>query len=344
MKLALFISMLLFTACKTENINDKSKRNGNWVWWVDNDSNKGEWIPIGKKTTVKNGRYTLFYFNGNVYLEGKLQNEKDIDTLRFHDINGKIDYYRLITPMPNCKFVIEEGNDTAYYYFIEDGMHKIYNQEGNILQAGVSKNHSKYGAWTGYFSDGKKAYTRNFIEDSMWEINYYENGRIKDSSYDFNYNGIYSSVKEWYDNGQLKASIGWKKGSITVADVQKGIGNIQDGIFLEYTKKDDQPNSILTTLATWKDGFQDGVTIRYYESNGKIRVISNWKKGVQNGIFKKYYENGQIQDSNYVENGLVQGKLIEWFQNGKVKRVTNYNNGEIIAEIRYDENGNIISN
>ena len=50
---ALFV--FLFFSCNQSGINDKSKRNENWIWWVDKTTGVGEWIPAADQTTVKDG-------------------------------------------------------------------------------------------------------------------------------------------------------------------------------------------------------------------------------------------------------------------------------------------------
>ncbi|MDI9320946.1 MAG: hypothetical protein QM530_10825 [Phycisphaerales bacterium] len=75
--------LILLIGCNAESGNDASKRNADWVWWVDEHTGKGEWIKSGDQTTVKDGKYTKFYFNGNVYSKGGLKNGVDIDTIFF---------------------------------------------------------------------------------------------------------------------------------------------------------------------------------------------------------------------------------------------------------------------
>jgi hypothetical protein len=62
-QLVIVLGLIIAVGCNTESENNKDKRNENWCWWVDEDSGKGMWIPITNESSVKNGKFTLFYFN-----------------------------------------------------------------------------------------------------------------------------------------------------------------------------------------------------------------------------------------------------------------------------------------
>ena len=87
MRYFLIISLVILYGCNS-GIEDKSKRNENWCWWVDAKTGKVQWIPISTYTTVENGQYTLFYFSGVVYEKGKLVKGQKVDTVFKYDLKG----------------------------------------------------------------------------------------------------------------------------------------------------------------------------------------------------------------------------------------------------------------
>ena len=58
-KLALLLLILIY-GCNAD-INDRDKRNENWVYWLDSKTGKSSWIPVSDQTTVKDGKYISFY-------------------------------------------------------------------------------------------------------------------------------------------------------------------------------------------------------------------------------------------------------------------------------------------
>jgi antitoxin component YwqK of YwqJK toxin-antitoxin module len=329
-KLILFlISIIIFSSCNRDDINDKNKRNQNWVWWIDAKTGKGQWIPVRDQTTVTDGQYTEFYFNGNPYEHGKLLNGNPIDTIFRYDIQGKLREYDIVNPSPtcNCNYRIDNKVDTFCEYIVNDGAFKRYTPAGILSAEGNSKNHAIYGVLNCYDEDGKKQYERNFIKDSTWRIEYYENGQKKDSCYDFKNVGFFTLCTEWFQDGQLKAEGEWRR------------DGIQEGTAKIYTENDTSSKSIIKSISNWKNGHQDGLTILYYENTGKINKMSHWKDGIQNGIFIHYYQNGQIADSCNVINGKTDGLRKTWYENGKISLISFSKNGSLISEEKFDEDG-----
>ena len=67
-------------ACNNERIDDLSKRNENWYWFVDKFTGRGSWVPVGEKMGLKKGDYTLFYSTGEINEFGKIKDSIHIDT------------------------------------------------------------------------------------------------------------------------------------------------------------------------------------------------------------------------------------------------------------------------
>lgn len=353
--LIIIFSIFIFVGCKNQSINDKSKRNANWVWWVDANTGKGAWVPFGTKTTVSDGYYTEFYANGNIYEHGKLANRKNIDTVFLYDKEGKLLEYDIINPTDTSNYISLKETDSFSRYIINDGNYHRYKNDGKtLLEEGYSKNHTNYGLWTCYDDNGSKEFIENYVKDSNWRVNFYKNGQKKDSSFDFKNNGVYASCKNWYDNGQLQEEAQWENG-------------VQNGIQKEYYEEFNKPQSVLKTVSTWENGVEngiqldyysngilkdslnlingvpDGISKTYYENSGKLEKIMTWQNGIQNGIAVRYYEGGELEDSFNVSNGNVDGLKKRWYENGKLQLVSIYENGNCVREKKYNDDGTLSS-
>ncbi len=119
----------MFLGCGDNGINDLSKRNENWVWFVDKKSGQGIWVPIGNKTTLENGNYTAFYYKGKIREKGKIVEAQHVDTIYFYDLGEKLIKYTVL------------GSDSLTHYYLNDGAYKEYSPKGEITEEGIVTNH-----------------------------------------------------------------------------------------------------------------------------------------------------------------------------------------------------------
>jgi antitoxin component YwqK of YwqJK toxin-antitoxin module len=169
-KIMIFVSFLIY-GCQNVDINDKDKRNENWIYWVDSSTGEASWITVSDQTTVKNGRFTSFFKNGKIYEKGKFKNGECIDTIYCYDINENLQKYVLVKP------------DTLPHYYIREGSYVAYFQSGKILEKGIIKNHRRGDRWTRYFENGKIEFIHDFKDGNGLTLWYYDNGQISDSAY-----------------------------------------------------------------------------------------------------------------------------------------------------------------
>ena len=262
---------LLFSCNQTKNsINDKSKRNANWEWWVDSETGKGQWITLGgDSSTLKNGRYTTFYYNGQKCEEGKLLNGKKIDTMFAYDLKGELDFFQIA------------DLDSTMYIF-KDGYRKVYYRDGKLLAESQIKNHKSYGILINYYKNGNKNFVRNYMKDSGWNIQYYENGQMKDSATEFNNSGKGRICKSFFENGQIKSIVNW--------NFKTGL---QEGNTKMFYETDNKLNSNIESSVDWKNGLWDGITLLYY-ANGIMSDSMNFIQGKHEGIAKSWDEIGKL--------------------------------------------------
>ncbi|HTD99255.1 MAG TPA: toxin-antitoxin system YwqK family antitoxin [Mucilaginibacter sp.] len=301
--LSLILIVLLFYSCK-DTFSDKDKRNENWVWWTDAKTGKSSWIPVNDGSMpVMNGKYTSFYFNGNIRHKGKLINGKDNDTVFCYDINGHPEEY-----------IIDKEDTIEYFY--HNGPIKMVDAEGTLSAEGIVENHTYRPKWVNYYKNGKPQNLRNLIRDTGWITLYYDNGKVEDSFYYEGKHGLH--IKHWYITGQLAESSEFKNGNY-------------NGVRKEYYF-----NGRLKYLDYVVNDKFEGKSTKWFE-DGKINEVSNYKNGVLNGQQEVYYENGQLHWIGSCTDGKFNGELKKYDEKGKL--IADY----ILKDgIRIEDKSNIV--
>lgn len=277
----LFILLFLF-GCNADSENDASKRNADWVWWVDEHTGKGEWIKSGDHTTVKDGKYTMFYYNGNVYSKGRLKNGVAIDTIYGYDLNGNLDCYDVI--------VSKEQRD---FYAINNGPFLKLFPDGKKAFEGFVINHKTGNYWKIFNKNGILIHETNFVDSPRFTAKYFDNGKLKlklvgdvhyiDSFHNWNINNGLRT--DYYNNGNIQREL-W------VVDAK------MSGLFKEYYENGNLENEV--NLA---NGKENGIAKEYYE-NGGISAIANYKDGVLDEKLITFDSLGKNLKEYFFKNGV----------------------------------------
>ena len=280
----LLLTLFFLAGCGSDDINDSSKRNDHWGWWVDS-TGKGKWIPLSNHPTWKNGHYVKFYFDGKIGEKGTIKNGKHIDTTFFIDRNGIVNGYKLY---------VRDSSDT---YYVRNGPIKIYSLNGKILMEGNIEDHKIGGKQTDYYPNGRVERTLDLVNDTGWAVHFYETGQIKDSQFWINDNAF--EVGSWNEEGTLIRSGGWK--------------NLHfDGESLRYYE-----NGNLWTSANYSNGKVNGKMTVYYLS-GEVECIYQYKDSLKDGQQIEYYKNGQIQSDLLFKEGKADGVQKKYDEKGNL--------------------------
>ncbi|MXO06832.1 toxin-antitoxin system YwqK family antitoxin [Flavobacterium sp. HBTb2-11-1] len=309
-RLLLLISILIY-GCNKVDINDKSKRNENWVYWVDSKTGEAFWIPVSDQTTVKNGKYTSFYSKGTIYEKGKLKNGKKIDTIYWYDLNEKLIHYALAK------------SDTFTQYYVNEGPYISYFQDGKVFEKAIVKNHKIEDQWTRYYNNGNIEWANNLNDGTGKKIWYFENGQLSHST-DFVKGKIDGKNESWHKNGQRKELSHWVNG-------------IQNGLYESFYE-----NGKLETRTNWLNGETEGKSEIWYE-NGQKKGIQFYKSGLTNGNYKLWHSNGKLRADMYFSMGKKNGKAVKYYENGNLQAEGFYKNDLEDGTFKwYDENGKLI--
>jgi antitoxin component YwqK of YwqJK toxin-antitoxin module len=309
--LLLFVTLIL-TGCK-DDFDDASKRNENFVWWVDAKTGKASWVPTeGPGSPVQNGRMTRFYSNGKVFSKCKLVNGHWVDTALYYGMDSK----------PFASEFVKDGD--TIMYFLHDGPQKTYAQTGYLTGEGTIDGHT-YGHWRKYYESGNLLSIYNLKNDTGWIKNYYENGNREDSNYKYTAGRKSYNIRHWFYDGKLQKGVYLKD-------------NKRTGYWEKYYE-----NRQLEARGTLINGVSDG-EIKGWFQNGKLQIIQHVKKTMLDGQQMDYYENGSQKTIQHYKMGVRDGRQIAYYENGKLQLDANVKDGNLDGERKiYSKDGKLTS-
>ncbi|MBW3518625.1 toxin-antitoxin system YwqK family antitoxin [Flavobacterium sp. NKUCC04_CG] len=295
-KYLLLVLALLFFGCKNSDFDDASKRNEDWVYWIDDKTGEGFWIRTGKETTAKDGVYYMFYYNGKIYEKGKLKDKRIIDTVFVYGINEELIRYKVITPDTTREIYVKNGGFIEYY------------QNGSVYQKGTVTDNKFKDDWIRYYKNGQPEWVQDFVNNTGVVTWYFENGGIKDIS---NWkNDLEDGVStSFFANGQMDIKLSWKKG------IKEGKSEIwyDSGIkkSIRYFKNDTLEGPYqqwtikgqIEAEGIYVKGQFSGVSWLYHD-NGAVAISGNRKSDKLDGLLEKFDEKGNLIKSFYFENGV----------------------------------------
>ena len=324
---------------------------------------------------LPNGKYTEYYKNGQIkvqgsYKEGKrdgefkafLKNGKSAGSVFYKD--GKIIKSTLVNSMEdNASFSLvtdinynlnsheivtdEFPNQLLKQYFIFnkngllDGESREYYEEGDIKSVSLFKNNVADGIFISYYQNGniKEKHTYKNGNEEGEGLFYYENAKLEE--------------KYFMKNGKLEgeSTAYFEDGKIRNKSIFK------DGVKLEEeTYKDDEirKNTFKNGEIVQQDIYSKNKKLKakkFFLGNGKTKIISYYENGnkqeevfVINELFDgeafTYYPSGKIENKSFFKNGKREGESLTYYENGKLKKKILYKNGMRNGfAIAYYENG-----
>jgi antitoxin component YwqK of YwqJK toxin-antitoxin module len=242
---------------------------------------------------------------------------------------------------------------------IQDGLTKIYYPNGKVSSEGLMRNGKPDGFWRTYYPSGiiKSAGKRtNYLLDSVWvffnesadtiqKVNYVMGKR---NGYTYGY-----SIRKNNNDPMSRGRIVSKE--LYVNDKKEGPSYLY------------HPNGQTKEESFYTNNKRNGFT-REYDEKGTIIMVSNYKNGfllerekqnrkdengLKQGLWRTYFDNGRPRTEAFFLDDLLTGTYKEFEENGNIKVLLQYANGNIIEEkdtvamdieIRneYDNEGNLI--
>jgi antitoxin component YwqK of YwqJK toxin-antitoxin module len=287
-----------------DSMDDKSKRNENWAWFVDQKTGVGEWVELSYKSTIDEGEYVFFYSNGNRRQTGKLKQGIDCDTVYRFDIHGQ----------PQNKY-IRLHQDSTVLNIWPDGPFKAHYSTCELAVEGKRLNNALVDTCIDYFRSGKVRTYSFCRKDTVWREDFHENGVL-----------LHKGVKiaklidgadtVWYPSGTLKEVWFYSNG--------KEYGESR----LYY------PSGALRHINNYDNGKAVGLSTSWYE-NGHVDIIQNFVNGQNSGMYEDYYPNGVLCKRGNMVNNEKHGLWTTYYDNGTISSKGYYQNNHTHGTTRY---------
>lgn len=119
---------MIFTllSCGKNDPTDSSYKNGEYIWFISDSSEEGEWIKLENESDnyLKNGSYKMYYSNGSIYEKGHFNEFGDYDTAWYYDTFSTITHYTV------------NENDDYYTRMLKDGIFSTFSTKGELTVTG----------------------------------------------------------------------------------------------------------------------------------------------------------------------------------------------------------------
>ncbi len=92
---------------------------------------------------------------------------------------------------------------------------------------------------------------------------------------------------------------------------------------------------------TYIDGRQEGAE-KGWNQDGSLLFERHFVAGKEEGMFQEWYENGQLAAQGDFEGGREHGKHLAWNKQGLLKGEWTYEQGELIHEKMWSEEGEVM--
>lgn len=229
----------------------------------------------------------------------------------------------------------------------------------------AQKNNEGY--WNFYYGNGIKKSEGTFVngdKDKLWKF-YYATGELEEEmvynkGVEISYNSYYVNTnprvqlavaagkiegprKIYFSNGNPSSVTEFKGGVINGTEtyyyrngaLRYSINNTNgdlNGDLVEYFD-----NKKIYQKVTFVNGKREGASKTFYNNtNNSLETEGNYVKGKATGEWKSYFRSGKLyRKENYNSDGLYDGLIIEYFDNGKVASEELYSNGKMNGLSKY---------
>lgn len=204
----------------------------------------------------------------------------------------------------------------------KNGVWKWFFADGVIQSEGVFKHGLKNGVFKYYDVNGNLKTIEKYVDDvkqldaesvAKLELrrDYYPNGKVKiEATYR---NGVAEGVRrEYNETGDVDKSFIMKNGIVASEGIIEPSG-LRKGTWTEYF-----PDGSIKARGNYVDDFKSG-SWEFFHQNGKLEQKGNYDaKGKPTGEWRWFDENETLLRIENFRNGLNDGLLTEYDENGKI--------------------------
>jgi len=324
------------------------------------------------KNNLRQGKWFLFYDNGNIKQEGSYRDDKKDGYFKDYTENGdlaRISKYINDELQPDAIEIQKLQVINEYYQDgklkvsgmyrnnIPEGIRREYKPDGSLEKSRMYHNGlvtgegnmlddgNKDGPWKEYFSDGSLKAEGNYDDGkTVGEWKYYHlNGKFEQTG-KFNKQGKPDGKWKWYyEDGKLLREENYhnslKDGLLTEYDEDGNV--IQEGEFLNG--EEDGPWFYLTgddyVKGTYREGQRNGMWYTYNLSRNGEKTDSlvvfkgNFIDDLPDGKHSWYWDNGKVHDEGFFVMGKKVGDWAMYNSDGSLFLMITYKDG---VEVKFD--------
>jgi len=280
-----------------------------------------EFIAENFENDIKQGLTTHYYSDSTIYKTINFVNGKEDGLSKEFGEDGRV---ITLTVYKKGYVVSRERINRLDSEGRKQGAWKFFHANGLVKTEGKFKNDLKDGYFKDYDEKGKLLTISKWIEGEQQkdvveltkleiEKEYYPNGTVK--VFQGYKNGLPEGVRrEYTEDGTLVAGFIFKEG--------KKVG---EGIVKE-------------------DGLKNGAWKEFFIT-GELKAEGNYKDDIKVGKWTYYFANGKTeQTGKYDEKGKLTGKWVWYYPSGEILREENYLNGLADGTMtEFTEDGGIIA-
>jgi uncharacterized protein len=331
-------------------------------------------IKINRRdqNNLKQGRWYMFYDNGNVKVEGIYKDDKKEGYFKEYAENGDfVSVWKYINDVrqENAEEITKLDVQNEYYpdgklkasgtyrNGVPEGIRREYSKEGEIERAFIYQNGyvigegivkedgAKEGHWKEFYTDGTLLSEGDYKDGKpVGEWNYFYPGGKEEQSGKYSSTGKMTGKWKWFfENGQMMIEEdyinGLKDGPHTEYDENGKM--IEEGEYLKGLEEGPwfTVSGDYFERGTYQDGLKNGKWTSMYLLNNDNKTDSvlsftgNFVEDNPDGKHVYYWENGKIKDEGNYMTGKKDGDWIKYNSDGTLFLIVTYQNG---IEIRYD--------
>ncbi len=139
--------------------------------------------------------------------------------------------------------------------------------------------------------------------------------------------------KSWYPNGQTQSDELFESGTLVTGIYFNFtgvvLGEIKDGNGRQFLfNEPDESHDIIAGVVEYQNGLKHGLGILYRDFSKKIKwEEAHYDKGQLHGIRARWMPRGQKNSEETFKNGMEDGAVTFWHENGQVSAILHYVQG-----------------
>jgi uncharacterized protein len=183
------------------------------------------------------------------------------------------------------------------------------------------------------------------LDDIYFQEEYYDDGMMKSEQIYADSSLVFSINLGYYKNNKKKFENIYRNGDLVIKTLWEYYGDgkikkifIHNLLDYEIKTKDWFSNGQIKSIAMFSSGMADGRFKSKYP-NGEDKKNAHYYAGNLDGSLSTFYENGKRKEEQYYVNYKKSGRWYEYYKNGQIKVESVFQNGENIAQKKWDKNG-----